>query len=404
MIFSRASFFRSVLRGVIVGVLLMIAHRAFSAEGICYTGCAGATAGFESGYPGCAVELHLVVDHCEGTVDCGEAGELPVESAGADVGECDDCSDKQGDKESKSWNNSVDPGPNGQGPTQICSGMCAAGMVSSMCLNGGPTCVASYEFTGAACVGSETSAATAPSANCITSSSGRYCATASSEKNCGTVNGQSVCVQDVPSNNCVAMDGGAVACASSAAPPVPDNGTEGVPAEPDAVLKDAAGNTVNYYSSSTVSNSSSSVTTNGDGGEADGDGDGVVDEEEEEGSASGGESCDEQPSCDGDPILCAVLEQQWRTRCPDGPTESELEAEFTSEAPAAEEVSVGSFSENRIGAVGVCPEEASFTLFGESYELPFFEPVCNLMELLAPLFMIIGYLVAVRIAIGAGGS
>ncbi|WP_226468059.1 hypothetical protein [Luteimonas panaciterrae] len=47
----------------------------------------------------------------------------------------------------------------------------------------------------------------------------------------------------------------------------------------------------------------------GDGGTDGGDGD------DEEGSASGGGDCTAPPTCSGDPIMCAVLDQQWRTRC-----------------------------------------------------------------------------------------
>lgn len=38
-------------------------------------------------------------------------------------------------------------------------------------------------------------------------------------------------------------------------------------------------------------------------------------ETEKEGSASGGATCDAPPSCNGDAIQCAILKQQWLTRC-----------------------------------------------------------------------------------------
>lgn len=48
----------------------------------------------------------------------------------------------------------------------------------------------------------------------------------------------------------------------------------------------------------------------------DGNGNGQDDEgEESEGSASGYANCSSPPQCDGDPIYCAILENNWRDRC-----------------------------------------------------------------------------------------
>lgn len=52
----------------------------------------------------------------------------------------------------------------------------------------------------------------------------------------------------------------------------------------------------------------------GDGGADDTDGDGKP---EDKGSASGGGTCGAPPTCSGDPINCAILQQQWQTRCKD---------------------------------------------------------------------------------------
>uniref|UniRef100_UPI001D005091 hypothetical protein n=1 Tax=Pseudomonas sp. FME51 TaxID=2742609 RepID=UPI001D005091 len=51
----------------------------------------------------------------------------------------------------------------------------------------------------------------------------------------------------------------------------------------------------------------------GGGGDGGGDGDGEDDEGENTGSASGG--CDTPPSGTGDPLLVAILKQQWHTMC-----------------------------------------------------------------------------------------
>ena len=65
---------------------------------------------------------------------------------------------------------------------------------------------------------------------------------------------------------------------------------------------------------------------NGSDDDIDGDGVPNIDDttNEKESSASGGNSCDAAPSCSGDAIDCAILQQQWLTRCA-----QEEEGEFT---------------------------------------------------------------------------
>lgn len=58
--------------------------------------------------------------------------------------------------------------------------------------------------------------------------------------------------------------------------------------------------------------SGSGQSNTGDGGADDTDGDG---KNEDQGSASGGGTCGAPPTCSGDPINCAILQQQWQTRC-----------------------------------------------------------------------------------------
>lgn len=72
----------------------------------------------------------------------------------------------------------------------------------------------------------------------------------------------------------------------------------------------------------------------GDGGDGDGDGDGdgggpggpggpggdgdCQGDDCGDGSAGGGGNCQAPPTCDGDEIQCAILQQQWLQRCPSG--------------------------------------------------------------------------------------
>lgn len=126
-------------------------------------------------------------------------------------------------------------------------------------------------------------------ANCVMSSFGKVCATAQEGKNCGVYNGENICLESVPSG-CKSTASGGVACKVEGEGAVeedllPDNGgSPAAPADPDMVVsKD--GQTVNYYSNSTVSNSTTTTPT-GDGDPLDTTGE--VGEEGEDGEGSTG--------------------------------------------------------------------------------------------------------------------
>jgi hypothetical protein len=93
-----------------------------------------------------------------------------------------------------------------------------------------------------------------------------------------------------------------------------------LPATPDGSVT-VNNTTVNYFSSGTVAGSSTPPTTgnptNGDPID-DGDEEPPCDPETEtcgDGSVEGGESCDVPPTCTGDALQCAIIDQSWRTRC-----------------------------------------------------------------------------------------
>jgi len=48
-------------------------------------------------------------------------------------------------------------------------------------------------------------------------------------------------------------------------------------------------------------------------------------------SAGGGGDCTAPPTCEGDPIACAVLQQTWQNRCVDEIADGDLESEFGSD-------------------------------------------------------------------------
>lgn len=122
--------------------------------------------------------------------------------------------------------------------------------------------------------------------------------------NCGEVNGDRVCLGAVPPDKCVGFDSGGVACGASApTPPVPDNGTPGTPAAPDATVSNGT-TTVNYYSSTTVNSSGTPPTTSPPHS---GDPQGTV------GGTSGGGTV---INCDGPDCVEVDLEGE----CPEGQT------------------------------------------------------------------------------------
>lgn len=132
--------------------------------------------------------------------------------------------------------------------------------------------------------------------------SGEFCTSQANEHNCGFLNDEFVCLGSVPVDGCTVLgDGGRVCGEEAPMPPVPDAGTAGVPATPDLVIE-VNDSTVNYYNSTTVSNSVRNPGTSGEnpyspgGGEGDGDsgggGDGLMCSEEDgecDGSGEGHE-------------------------------------------------------------------------------------------------------------------
>lgn len=233
--------------------------------------------------------------------------------------------------------------------------------------------------------------------------------------NCGTFNGDEVCVTNVPKGSCVEYSSGGVACKSAsgtgspAAPPAPDNGTPGSPANETGHVSTGAGD-VYYYNSSTVAASSDPVTTGEPtSGEPEGtcsagytyvDGECVQD-----GSASGGGSCDAPPSCSGDAIQCAILQQQWKARCPDALSDSELQAAVGSpDMPSSTVDLPGSLSES--GPIAIsgasCPAAPTITVFGSVIELTWITYLCSFAAQVSALVMVAAYLTAAKILIGWG--
>lgn len=237
---------------------------------------------------------------------------------------------------------------------------------------------------------------------CVEGSQAEFCrAKAPGDKNCGYLNDQFVCIDAVDTDECAVFpDGGRICGASAPTPPVPDNGTAGTPATPTDTMQvtTPAGDTItyNYFNGGTVAGSSRDPGDSGDNPYSDGD-----DEAEGEGSASGGEGCEAPPSCSGDPVMCAVLQQEWLARCPAVVTNEQVDSQIGENPtiPSSETDMSGAISETvLVGSSGECPAPTTVTLPGGSQiQIEVITWFCSLAERIAPLVMVMAYLVAVMI-------
>lgn len=246
---------------------------------------------------------------------------------------------------------------------------------------------------------------------------------------CGWYNDVLVCTDRTDEDECWVNDDGSRYCGENAPmPPVPDNGTGGVPAEPDDEIIDPdTGNEYDYYDGDTVGGSSRPPGDSGanpnrpgstnpsteptpvvDVGDGDGDGDGEGDGDE---SVGGGGDCDVAPTCEGDVIDCAILDQEWRARCPDELSDEDLLGEFGESFGEGEHEGFGSGTEIEIpeglsadgwlGGGAECLSDFVLELGGDlpDVEIPLSE-WCEWMSIIGMLVMVSAYLSAGRILFG----
>lgn len=280
-----------------------------------------------------------------------------------------------------------------------------------------------YQFTGLECDDEPEQPETPidnedESEKCVSAGGFNWCEAPNKNADCGFFNDQYLCLESLGNNKCFKNADGSSLCVEGApTPPVPDNGTPGVKAAPDGSMQVIDNDTnvsveYNYYNSSTNTGSS-----RGTGSGPNGDGSGTVGpggvpagtgseegEEGGEGSASGGLDCAAPPTCDGDPIACAQLQQQWRTRCAEvdqsdietafGLTEAEGEGDLSA---GNDPVTIGSLNADG-GYGGACPtSELSFTVKGQTISYNIWEWACQVAIWFAPITMLMGYLAAARI-------
>lgn len=301
---------------------------------------------------------------------------------------------------------------------------------------GPSTCGAIYDWLDSPCDGATTPPddtppelsdpeIPAPSERCTTNGEAEYCVSTGNspdgnDAQCGFLNDSWICLPATPQNGCQAVSGGGVVCDPNAnAPPAPDNGTNGVEATPDGTIEAAAANgnttnTYNYFDNDTVNNSSGGVVTGNVPAGNDQNGDGFTDGDEEEGpqgSASGGQTCDAEPTCEGDAIACAALAQAWRARCPDEFIEHDMQSEtgtlaytegFEGIDGGAEEVELDEAFTGTGGWWGstACPAPLNISVMGQSLNLDIWQGGCTMAANFAPFVMGIAYLLAGFLIIG----
>lgn len=276
-----------------------------------------------------------------------------------------------------------------------------------------------YQATGEDCT-STTPITPAPvaSESCTADGSNSFCRSVSTGENCGWVNGKYHCFASTEPDRCSRGADGSVVCAAAApTPPKPDNGTPGVPATPSQTIEACTApgscNTYNYYNPTQVSGSSRPVPA-GEGPSGSGtiDAGGAITPpiETKPGgtSASGGGTCAAAPVCDGDPVGCAILAQQWRNRCVDMPSDSELTALYgsngqdaTGKFPASKTTVTlpGAFTSSG-GLAASCIDDYSVDMGAMgTYTIPFSE-LCWLFQFIGTLVMIGAYVQGARIVSG----
>lgn len=271
------------------------------------------------------------------------------------------------------------------------------------------------QFTGLNCVVETTGPAGAVPQDegevCV----GAYCEGVDARPGCGWLNDKYICTP-MDEGTCAVYPDGSRNCEGTApTPPVPDNGTAGVPATPDESVDVCTGTdscqTINNYDTVTVGGSArnpggGTAPTDGPGSGSSGDGsgssgdsgDGTGDGGGVEGSVTGGVSCADPPVCDGDPVQCAVLSQQWKARCPD-PAEGDpvvdigfTEGEIAGDISGGDDVDVGALNASGPLGAGSCPAPFNVTVWGTSVSIDVWQYGCDFATLFAPFVLAMGYL------------
>jgi hypothetical protein len=137
-----------------------------------------------------------------------------------------------------------------------------------------------------------------------------------------------------------------------------------------------------------------------EGSDGEGTGEGEGEGEGEESSVAGGTDCVTAPSCTGDAIQCAILYQQWKSRCSlEGDTDYKDESIFTDGTSSIAEWTEGTGPGSKItqdlsdlidfelGAAPACPAPQSVNVLGRSFEFEW-DPMCDFALGVRPFVLI----------------
>lgn len=118
---------------------------------------------------------------------------------------------------------------------------------------------------------------------------------------------------------------------------------------------------------------------------------------------SGGEGCDSPPVCSGDPVQCAQLNQTWKIRCTYDPELSGIgDAAVKSGQDGTDKLGGGNGSTplilttNKFLGDGTCPADATFSVVGQSFTIPY-SKMCPTLDLLGNLIVLFAGYAAMRI-------
>lgn len=214
--------------------------------------------------------------------------------------------------------------------------------------------------------------------------------------NCGLYNGDRICMDTVEDGECVSYASGGTACfvdtGGATAPPHPDDGTPGQPADPDMQLE-GGGDTINYYNEETTNNSSGGAPAPGTNPDAPG-----------QGPAPGGGGGGGGGGGSGTSVDVEIDFGEGSLPDTDLTTEcdfNECTQEFFTRVQAAPLLA----SVSGVGAAvpsGSCPTY-NLEAFAETFSLS--EPMCDIWDTVSPLlsgvFLILWGWVATRIVLSA---
>lgn len=171
--------------------------------------------------------------------------------------------------------------------------------------------------------------------------------------------------------------------------------------------------TTNVYQSSSGPTGAGGGSTNPDGSENPGPGDGGDDGDDDHGTVNGDGQCGGTFSCSGgDPVLCAIAQQQYNARCEaDGRFDGEGNFPGDGDGGAGPDpekeavvshhtVGLGLLDEGGLGVGGGCPDLGSFNVMGRTIELDPNGNFCQIIGVARACLILLGAFIALGLLVG----